>query len=146
MVDVGPKSVTRREAIAQGCVHLSKEALRIVHEGTARKGDVLGVARIAGIQAAKRTADWIPLCHPLPIESISIDFTLCDEEACVEIEACVRVEAKTGVEMEAMVAVSAAALTIYDMCKSVDRGMRISGLRLKRKSGGKSGLYEASDR
>jgi len=143
MVDVGAKPVTRREAVARGRIRLSPEALQAVVEGSARKGDVLGVARIAGIQAAKRTADWIPLAHPLPLESVEIEFHPEPDGAAIEIEARVRVSAKTGVEMEALVAVSAAALTVYDMCKSIDRGMVIEQIRLLRKSGGKSGLYEA---
>jgi cyclic pyranopterin phosphate synthase len=122
---------------------MSKEALQAILEGSSQKGDVLGVARIAGIQAAKRTADLIPLCHPLALDAVEIDFTPIEGEAAVEIEARVRVLAKTGVEMEALVAVSVAALAVYDMCKSIDRGMVIEGVRLVRKAGGKSGLYEA---
>lgn len=118
---------------------MSAEALRAVVEGSAKKGDVLGVARLAGIQAAKRTADWIPLAHPLPLDAIELDLRAADGG--VEIEACVRVRARTGVEMEALVAVSAAALTVYDMLKSVDRAMRIDEIRLLRKTGGKSGEY-----
>ncbi len=143
MVDVGAKPVTQREAIARGRVRLSPDAFRAAVEGSAKKGDVLGVARIAGIQAAKRTAEWIPLAHPLPLETVEIEFHLQQEVPAIEVEATVRVTAKTGVEMEALVAVSAAALTLYDMCKSIDRGMVIEDVRLLRKSGGKSGLYEA---
>ena len=146
MIDVGEKEVTAREAIARGAVRLSAEAFQATVEGSIEKGDVLGVARIAGIQAAKRTAEWIPLAHPLPLESVAIDFSpRADgpEGPSVEIEACVRVRAKTGVEMEALVAVTAAALTIYDMCKSLDRAIVIERVRLVRKSGGKSGVYEA---
>ncbi|MCZ6822507.1 MAG: cyclic pyranopterin monophosphate synthase MoaC [Deltaproteobacteria bacterium] len=143
MVDVGAKPVTQREAIARGRVRLSPAAFRAAVEGSAKKGDVLGVARIAGIQAAKRTAEWIPLAHPLPLESVEIEFHLQQEVPAIEVEATVRVTAKTGVEREALVAVSAAALTLYDMCKSIDRGMVIEDVRLLRKSGGKSGLYEA---
>ena len=142
MVDVGAKPVTQREAVARGRVRLSPDAFRAAVEGSAEKGDVLGVARIAGIQAAKRTAEWIPLAHPLPLESVEIEFHPQQEVPAIEIEATVRVTAKTGVEMEALVAVSAAALTLYDMCKSIDRGMVIEDVRLLRKSGGKSGLYE----
>ena len=142
MVDVGAKPVTQREAIARGRVRLSPDAFRAAVEGSAEKGDVLGVARIAGIQAAKRTAEWIPLAHPLPLESVEIEFHPQQEVPAIEIEATVRVTAQTGVEMEALVAVSAAALTLYDMCKSIDRGMVIEDVRLLRKSGGKSGLYE----
>jgi cyclic pyranopterin phosphate synthase len=142
MVDVGEKETTAREAIAAGVVRLSREAFDAVVEERAVKGDVLGVARIAGIQAAKRTADWIPLAHPLPIESVEIDFTPDPGGPAIEIEARVRVTGKTGVEMEALVAVSAAALTVYDMCKSIDRAMTIDAVRLVRKSGGKSGTYQ----
>ncbi len=142
MVDVGAKPVTQREAIARGRVRLSSDAFRAAVEGSAKKGDVLGVARIAGIQAAKRTAEWIPLAHPLPLESVEIEFHPQQEVPAIEVEATVRVTAKTGVEMEALVAVSAAALTLYDMCKSIDRGMVIEDVHLLRKSGGKSGLYE----
>ncbi len=145
MVDVGDKSETRREAIASGRVHLSAEALRAVTEGSAKKGDVRGVARIAGIQAAKRTSDWIPLCHPLAIESVELVFA-CDETAGhIDIRSTVRLTGRTGVEMEALVAVSAAALTIYDMCKSMDRGMVIDAVQLVRKSGGKSGVYDRAE-
>jgi cyclic pyranopterin phosphate synthase len=143
MVDVGGKSATQREAIARGRIRMSRDAIQAVREGSARKGDVLGVARIAGIQAAKRTADWIPLCHPMPLDAVEIDFTPVKGENAIDVEARVRVFAKTGVEMEALVAVSAATLTIYDMCKSIDRAMVIEKIRLVRKSGGKSGLYEA---
>ncbi len=143
MVDVGEKPVTAREAVAAGRVSMSQEALRAVMEGSAKKGDVLGVARLAGIQAAKRTADWIPLAHPLALDSIELDLRPTD--GAVEIEARVRIRARTGVEMEALVAVSAAALTVYDMLKSVDRGMSIGEIRLLQKSGGKSGPWERSD-
>ncbi len=143
MVDVGDKQPTTREAVARGTVRLSREAFDAIVGGTAKKGDVLGVARIAGIQGAKRAADWIPLAHPLPLESVALEFTPKRAEPAIEIEARVRVFAKTGVEMEALVAVSAAALTIYDMCKSLDRAMVVGGVQLVRKSGGKSGNYEA---
>ncbi len=142
MVDVGAKTETRREAIARGRVELSREAFDAVVAGTAKKGDVLGVARIAAIQAAKRTSEWIPLCHPLPLDALEVDFTPEPSGPAFAIEARVRTSARTGVEMEALVAVSAAALTIYDMCKSIDRAMVIGAVRLVRKSGGKSGLYE----
>jgi len=142
MVDVGEKEPTRREAVAVGCIHMSDEALRTLTAGKVEKGDVLGIARIAGIQAAKRTSDWIPLAHPLPLESVQLSFEPTEGESAIRIEACVRVTAKTGVEMEALTAVSAAALTIYDMCKSIDRSMVIGDVKLVRKSGGKSGLYE----
>jgi cyclic pyranopterin phosphate synthase len=142
MVDVGQKPETAREAIARGHVALSREALAMVTSGSAAKGDVLGVARIAAIQAAKRTSEWIPLCHPLPLDALEVELRAEPEPPRIEIEARARTTAKTGVEMEALVAVSAAALTIYDMCKSVDRGMVIGDVRLVRKSGGKSGTYE----
>lgn len=141
MVDVGAKPVTAREAVAHGSVALSAEAFRAVAEGTAAKGDVLGIARIAGIQAAKRTSDWIPLAHPLPLESVEIDFDCAPDGPRIDIEARARTSAKTGVEMEALVAVSAAALTIYDMCKSIDRAIRIDAICLVKKTGGKSGTY-----
>ncbi|MEE8312749.1 MAG: cyclic pyranopterin monophosphate synthase MoaC [Myxococcota bacterium] len=142
MVDVGSKEVTSREAIARGRVRLNDEAFRAVVEGSVEKGDVRVVARIAGIQAAKRTAEWIPLAHPLPLDAVELEFTAVDELPAIDIEARVRTTARTGVEMEALVAVSAAALTVYDMCKSIDRGMVVEAVRLVRKSGGKSGLYE----
>jgi cyclic pyranopterin monophosphate synthase len=142
MVDVGQKPESAREAIARGHVALSREAFEMVTQGTAAKGDVLGVARIAAIQAAKRTSEWIPLCHPLPLDALEIDFRPEPEPPRIEIEARARTTARTGVEMEALVAVSAAALTIYDMCKSVDRALVIGDVRLVRKSGGKSGVYE----
>ncbi len=145
MVDVGAKQVTAREAVARGRVLLSQEAFRAVVEGSARKGDVRGVARIAGIQAAKRTSEWIPLAHPLALDAVEVEFTPVAGLPAIDIEARVRVTARTGVEMEALVAVSAAALTVYDMCKSIDRGMTVERVRLVRKSGGKSGLYERPD-
>ncbi|HXZ86310.1 MAG TPA: cyclic pyranopterin monophosphate synthase MoaC, partial [Myxococcota bacterium] len=145
MVDVGAKPATAREAVARGRVELSREALRAVARGSAAKGDVLGVARIAAIQAAKRTAEWIPLCHPLPLDALEVDFATSEEPPAIEIEARARTTAKTGVEMEALVAVSAAALAIYDMLKSLDRSMVIGALRLVRKSGGRSGAYERAD-
>jgi cyclic pyranopterin phosphate synthase len=141
MVDVGDKRVTRREAIARGRVVLSREALEAIVKGEARKGDVLGVARIAGIQAAKRTPEWIPLAHPLPLDSVEVDFRTDPSRPSVEIEARVRATARTGVEMEALVAVSGAALTIYDMCKSIDRAIVVEEIHLVRKSGGRSGAY-----
>ena len=145
MVDVGGKAVSVREAIARGRVRLSREAFDAILAGTATKGDVLGVARIAAIQAAKRTSEWIPLCHPLALDALEVAFIPDSTVPAIAIEARVRTRARTGVEMEAMVAVSAAALTIYDMCKSIDRGMVIGDVRLLRKSGGKSGVYERAD-
>tara|TARA_Y100001960_G_scaffold99069_2_gene106485 strand:+ start:6122 stop:6598 length:477 start_codon:yes stop_codon:yes gene_type:complete len=140
MVDVGSKQATHRVAKAAGIVRMKPETLAKITAGDVRKGDVLEVARLAGIMATKQTGNLIPLCHPLGIDSVSIDFEAIDSEA-IEIEATVSVFAKTGVEMEAMTAVSVAALTIYDMCKSVDRSMMISDVRLVEKSGGKSGHF-----
>ncbi len=144
MVDVGEKDVTVREAVARGEVHVKPETLELILEGRARKGDVLGVARIAGITGAKRTPDLIPLTHPLPLTSVEVDFFPDRDRSLVEIEARVRVVARTGVEMEALTAVACAGLTIYDMCKAVDREMVISGIRLMEKSGGRSGRFERS--
>ena len=144
MVDVGDKTVTQRIARAAGRVEMAPETLARVRQGEMAKGDVLGVARLAGIMAAKRTADLIPLCHPLQLSSVSLDLT-CDEAAnCVEIRAEVKLSGRIGVEMEALTAVSVAGLTIYDMCKAVDRGMQLTDVRLIHKSGGKSGHYDAS--
>ena len=142
MVDVGAKEVTERSATAAGTVLMAPETLALVMSGRAEKGDVLGVARLAGIMAAKRTAELIPLCHPLMLSKVSVDLTPAPPGA-VEIEALVKLTGRTGVEMEALTAASVAALTVYDMCKAVDRGMVISGVRLVHKSGGKSGTYEA---
>ncbi len=140
MVDVGAKPVTDRSATARARVVMLPATLAMIRAGTAKKGDVLGVARLAGIMAAKRTADLIPLCHPLPITSVSIDLEPAGNDA-VEIAATVKTTGQTGVEMEALTAASVAALTVYDMCKAVDRGMRIEGLRVVAKSGGKSGDF-----
>jgi len=142
MVDVGEKDVTEREAVARGEVHMRPETLRMVLEGSAKKGDVLGGARIGGIAAAKKTWDLIPLAHPLPLTSVKVDFEPDQDRSIVHIEARVKVTARTGVEMEALTAVSVAALTIYDMCKAVDRGMVISNVRLMEKSGGRSGRFK----
>ena len=145
MVDVGAKPATAREAIARGKIELSRAALDAVASGTAAKGDVLGVARIAAIQAAKRTSEWIPLCHPLALDAVHVELTPKRKPPRILIEVRVRTTAKTGVEMEALVAASAAALTIYDMLKSVDRTMVIGDLRLMKKSGGKSGTYQRGE-
>lgn len=140
MVDISAKPDTQREAVARGAVKMQAATLDLIKKGGMVKGDVLAVARLAGIMAAKRTPDLIPLCHPLLIGDIEVDFSL-DEGGCiVEITAKVRSIGKTGVEMEALTAVAVAALTIYDMCKAVDRGIKIEGIRLARKSGGKSGV------
>lgn len=140
MVDVGAKDVTVRIARASGRVEMRPETLRLVRQGKAAKGDVLGVARLAGIMAAKRTAELVPLCHPVPLDSVSVQFEFPDA-ATVAIEAEARATYRTGVEMEALVAVSLAALTIYDMCKSVDRGVVIRQVQLEEKSGGRSGHF-----
>jgi len=139
MVDVSDKAETIREATAKGRVVMRPETAALIAAGDAKKGDVLGAARLAGIFAAKRTADLIPLCHPLPISSVVVDLVV--EAAAVEIAATVRTTGRTGVEMEALTAVSVAALTVYDMVKAVDRGMRIEVIRVVRKSGGKSGDF-----
>lgn len=144
MVDVSAKPETGRVAIAAARVEMEPSTLALVREGTAAKGDVLGVARIAGIMAAKRTHDLIPLCHPLPLSSVGIDFELADAPVpMVSIRATAKTTGRTGVEMEALTAASIAALTIYDMLKAVDRAMRIEGVRLLHKSGGKSGTFDA---
>jgi cyclic pyranopterin phosphate synthase len=139
MVDVSAKPETDRTATARVTVRMQQETVALIRSGTAKKGDVLGVARLAGIMAAKRTADLIPLCHPLPISSVTLD--LAAQDGAVEIEATVRTTGRTGVEMEALTAASVAALTVYDMCKAVDRAMRIDGLRVVHKAGGKSGEF-----
>ena len=142
MVDVSAKDVTARTATAKGRVIMGDEALSQIKDQTAKKGDVIQVARLAGIMAAKKTADLIPLCHQLPLSKVAIDFELEDDG--VSITATVKTTAQTGVEMEALTAVSTAALTIYDMLKAVDRSMQITDIRLTLKDGGKSGLYEAN--
>jgi cyclic pyranopterin phosphate synthase len=141
MVDVGEKSETARQAVAAGTVSMSRQAYGMVRQGTVKKGDVLGVARIAGIMAAKKVDQLIPLCHPLAITGAELAFSFNDEQCAIDIEATVSITGRTGVEMEALTAVSAAALTVYDMCKAVDKTMVISNIRLLRKSGGKSGLF-----
>ncbi len=142
MVDVGDKAVSERVARAAGQVTMAPETLARIQDGAIAKGDVLGVARLAGIMAAKRTADLIPLCHPLQLSSVSLQLS-CDAAAnSVEIIAEVKLTGRTGVEMEALTAVSVAGLTIYDMCKAVDRGMQLCDVRLIHKSGGKSGIYD----
>ena len=143
MVDVSDKDVTERTATARGTVSMSTETVGKIVAGGVAKGDVLTVARLAGILAAKRTAELIPLCHPLALTAIDVDLRCDDERGVVDIEATCRLAGRTGVEMEALTAVSVAALTVYDMCKAVDRGMRIGDIRLVRKSGGRSGTFEA---
>lgn len=142
MVDVSAKKSTTREAEAAGEVLLSPEAYSLVRSGDMSKGDVLGVARIAGIMAAKKVDSLIPLAHPLNIDNAAVDFSFDDAKCTITITATVRISGKTGVEMEALTAVSLAALTIYDMCKAVDKNMTINNIRLIKKSGGKSGLYK----
>ena len=142
MVDVTGKDVTRRVAVAQGVVTMRAETLAAIAEGQIPKGDVLTVARIAGIMAAKKTSELIPMCHPLNISGVEVKLTPRESPPSVEIEATVRISGKTGVEMEALTAVSVAGLTIYDMCKAVDRDMTVGEIRLTHKSGGKSGTFE----
>lgn len=142
MVDVSAKDETARVAVAKGRVVMAPETLREIVERRIKKGDVLAVAQLAGIMAAKKTHELIPLCHPLPLTSVKVELTPDPAANAVEIEATVKVGGKTGVEMEALTAVSAAALTVYDMVKAIDRGMRIEAIRLAHKSGGKSGTFE----
>ena len=139
MVDVGWKGETEREAVARGSVVMQEQTLMLIKEGGVEKGDVLTVARVAGIMGAKRTSDLIPLCHPLPLDQVTVDLELDEARSAVDIIATAKTTAKTGVEMEALTAVAVAALTVYDMCKAVDRGIRIDGIRLVSKTGGKSG-------
>lgn len=146
MVDVSEKAATARTAIAEGCVVTAPETIAIIRAGDAKKGDVLGAARLAGIMAAKRTHELIPLCHPLLITKARVDCIIDESLPGVRVTAEVKVGGQTGVEMEALTAVSVACLTIYDMVKAADRAMRIEGIRLTHKSGGRSGLYEAEPR
>jgi cyclic pyranopterin phosphate synthase len=141
MVDVGDKQITKRTAIAEGRIEMLPETLALILKGEAKKGDVLGVARIAGIMAAKRTSDLIPLCHPLALTKVNIDLTPLEEESAVHCVATVQTSGQTGVEMEALTAVQVTLLTIYDMCKAVDKGMTMGNVRLLEKEGGKSGHW-----
>ncbi|MPZ10467.1 MAG: cyclic pyranopterin monophosphate synthase MoaC [Kiloniellaceae bacterium] len=143
MVDVSDKNVTERTAEAKGSVIMRPETLAMIRAGGVKKGDVLSVARLAGIMGAKRTPDLIPLCHPLALTSVKVDLTIDETRSAVDITATCKLQGRTGVEMEALTAVTVAALTVYDMCKAVDRGMRITEVRLTHKAGGKSGRYEA---
>jgi cyclic pyranopterin phosphate synthase len=143
MVDVSDKEVTERVAEARGSVVMQPATLQMIRDGGVKKGDVLSVARLAGIMGAKRTPDLIPLCHPLALTSVQVDLTLDEGRSAVDITATCKLKGRTGVEMEALTAVAVAALTVYDMCKAVDRGMRITEVRLTCKDGGKSGRYEA---
>ena len=144
MVDVSEKAATARIATAEAQIVMQPETLALITEGRAKKGDVIGVARLAGIMGAKRTADLIPLCHPLPVTKVTVDLEPDRDLPGLRITASVKTTGQTGVEMEALTAASTAALTVYDMCKAVDRGMRIEGLRVILKDGGKSGRYEVS--
>ena len=146
MVDVGSKPVTHRVAVALGTILMLPETLELIRSGGGKKGEVLATARIAGIMACKKTAEFVPLCHPLPLSSIVVEFRSHDDPACVVCEAEVHTHARTGVEMEALLAVQTALLTIYDMCKAVDRGMTITDVCLLKKSGGKSGSWENPNR
>lgn len=141
MVDVGDKSVTKRTAVAEGQIRMLDKTLDLIKQGTHKKGDVLGIARIAGIMAAKRTADLIPLCHPLALTKVTVDFKILEDDVAVECRVQVQTSGQTGVEMEALTAVQIALLTIYDMCKAVDRGMIMTDIRLLEKAGGKSGHW-----
>ena len=143
MVDVGDKEVTRRVAVAGGRIVMQPATLALVEAGTAKKGDVLGIARIAAIQAAKRTGELIPLCHPLALTRVAVDFAVDVAGSAIAIEVTAETTGQTGVEMEALTAAAVGLLTIYDMCKAADRGMRIEGVRLIEKSGGKSGHFRA---
>jgi len=145
MVDVSDKDVTEREATAVGSVIVAPETMRLIEDGAVKKGDVLSVARLAGIMGAKKTPELIPLCHPLALNAIDIELTLDPARNAVDISATCRVAGRTGVEMEAMTAVAVAALTIYDMCKAVDRGIRLTDIRLTAKSGGRSGAWKSED-
>ena len=143
MVDVGSKKKTHRIAKAKGRIYMAAQTLKLISDGAVKKGDVFSVARIAGIMAAKKTADLIPLCHPLGLDNVQVDLSCNMKELCVEIEALASCTGKTGIEMEALTAVNLAALTIYDMCKAADKNMVISDIRLTHKSGGKSGEYNS---
>ena len=145
MVDVGDKDITSRVAVARGYVSIQPETLRLIKDGLMKKGDVLTIAQIAGIMGAKKTSDLIPLCHPLPLDKVDVDLELDESECRINIEATARTTSRTGVEMEALTAVSVAGLTLYDMCKAVDRGMRIEAVRVDQKSGGRSGNIHLED-
>jgi cyclic pyranopterin phosphate synthase len=142
MADVSAKEITARAASAKGVITVNAQTMAAILEGTSKKGDVLGVARIAGISAAKRTAELIPLCHPLIFDTCKIDFNINEKELQIEAVCTVKLSGKTGAEMEALTGVSVALLTVYDMCKAIDRGMVIGGIMLREKSGGKSGHYQ----
>ena len=143
MVDVGEKPVTTRTAIATGRIEMQGQTLRLIQRGEHKKGDVIGIARVAGIMAAKKTAELIPLCHPIGLDKISIDFEINEQNNAVNCRVLAKTQAQTGVEMEALMAVEVALLTIYDMCKAVDRGMTITNIKLIEKTGGKSGTWKS---
>ncbi len=143
MVDVAAKTETHRVARAEGCIRMLPATLALIAAGTAKKGDVIGIARIAAIQAAKRTAELVPLCHPLPLTRVAVDFRLDEAASAVHIEVTAETVGRTGVEMEALTAVQVGLLTVYDMCKAADRGMEMTGIRLVEKQGGKSGHWVA---
>ena len=145
MVDVGDKDITSRVAVARGHVSVQPETLRLIKEGLMKKGDVLTIAQLAGIMGAKKTSELIPLCHPLPLDKVDVELSLDGAECRINIEATAKTTSRTGVEMEAITAVTVAGLTLYDMCKSVDRGMRIDAVRLVQKSGGRSGDIHLED-
>lgn len=145
MVDVGSKPATKRIATAQGSIHMQQATFSVIASGTAKKGDVIGIARIAAIMAAKKTADLIPLCHPIPLTHVAVDFELVESESRIVCRATCETTGSTGVEMEALTAVEIGLLTIYDMCKAIDRGMVLSDIRLLEKAGGKSGHWLSPD-
>ena len=145
MVDVGAKPITHRRAVAEGAIHMRESTLAMIVGGGHRKGDVLGIARVAGIMGAKRTADLVPLCHPLPLSHVAVEFSAEPDTGIVRCQATAETTAATGVEMEALTAVQIALLTVYDMCKAVDRGMSIEGVRLREKTGGSSGTWRRED-
>jgi len=145
MVDIGDKADSERQAIVEGCIHLLPETKALIASGEHKKGDVLGIARLAAIMAAKKTADLIPLCHPIAITHIDVVFKPCDQPSALSCRVSCKTLGKTGIEMEALVACNTALMTIYDMCKAVDRGMTINNVRLIKKSGGKSGEYDIDD-
>ena len=146
MVDVGGKQVTARRAVVRGRIRMQPETLELIKQGKHKKGDVLGIARTAGIMATKRTADLIPLCHPLALTHVSVDFDIDDDQNSIQCTVATETNGQTGVEMEALTGAQVALLTIYDMCKAVDRGMVIGDIRLLEKSGGKSGHWQAGDK
>jgi cyclic pyranopterin monophosphate synthase len=141
MVDVGDKSITKRIAVAEGQINMLETTLELIKQGNHKKGDVLGIARVAGIMAAKRTSDLIPLCHPLALTKVTLDFQILEDDVAVQCRVQVETAGQTGVEMEALTATQVALLTVYDMCKAVDRGMTMTNVRLLEKAGGKSGHW-----